>query len=403
MLDGRAIYGSNLGRKITANAEIAVNYFVVYDGPSAEQLGRLVRLLHVLGELRHAALFDGGDLREAGIALREMGQLWGDGIRYAELHSTDPQREEFEDTHFGKKFRKSEFYKRYGDHFYINFRDEWNQSRFQKLAELCNGDLSFRLGRSNFYAETFQKRIRDLRCVRIEGLQSYDDFMRRNIEYYFDRTTSLMKRFQSAQGAMRYINERRIAKGDEDRQEAGKMLGVGALIFGIFTAGASFRDYIFPNESFFVLFNNFMITNDINNYINYQFKFSYLISFLFFSAFFISIIPIYFLVKFIIRTFILSHIREIARSAAYYMILKQLNEKEKQTDNKEKIKAINERDNAISFSFRKRLLNWLVNYDYKLLENREDAAGEPIIPNTERNSANVASQNQSYATPIAKP
>lgn len=210
MLDGQAIYGSDLGRKSDAAEQIAVRYFVIYDGASAEQLGRLIRLLHVLGELRHAALFDSNGLRRAGINLREMGQLWGDGIRYAEHQSSDMSRRNFENIHFQEKFRKSKFYKKYGNEFYLNYRDEINQIRFQHLAELCNGDLSFRIGRSSFYAETFNKRIEDLRCVRIEGIQSYNDFMRRNIEYYFDRTTSILRRFQSAQSAMKYINERRI-------------------------------------------------------------------------------------------------------------------------------------------------------------------------------------------------
>lgn len=362
MLGGAAIYGSNLGRKSRDPAGIAadVHYFVVYDGPSAEQLGRLMRLLHVLGELRHAALFDSNDLRLAGIELRQMGQLWGDGIRYADHESKDDSRKTFEELNFCSTFCESPFYETYGDEFYIHYRDEFNQWRFRGLTELCHGDLSFRLGRSAFYADTFRKRVYDLRCVRIDGLQSYDDFMRRNVEYYFDRSESIARRFHSAQGAMRYINERRIAKGDEHRQKTGKLLGVVGIIFGIFTAGTSIRDYLFPMDSVLTLYTSFLNLCDNNKYnnctnihnnLNYDIIFSLIICILFLILFILSSFTLLLLSKSIHDRFISTHIKNIARKSVKFP--------PRSTIDKERTAN----DKPAQYTLWESFLNWWIGFD----------------------------------------
>jgi hypothetical protein len=69
MLNGSALYAAELGKwgepESMRQSVPPVRHLIVYNGSSAAQLGRLERRLHVLGELRHAALLDydnvGGD------------------------------------------------------------------------------------------------------------------------------------------------------------------------------------------------------------------------------------------------------------------------------------------------------------------------------------------------------
>jgi hypothetical protein len=69
MLDGRALFASSLGQ---GEPTAYQRYFVAYDGQSHAQLGRLIRRLHVFGEMRLAALIEYQDLSTASKQIRRI-------------------------------------------------------------------------------------------------------------------------------------------------------------------------------------------------------------------------------------------------------------------------------------------------------------------------------------------
>lgn len=213
MLDGVALYASSLGKarhsKETNKSEPAVEYLLIYGGHSAERAGRLIRLLHVLGEMRHAALFDFSDLRDASIQLRQLGQLWHPG-------DNDGYR-------FSKKNLNSNYYYRYN----------LNKLRFSAIGKLGSGDLSYRLQRSQFYADTFKSRVGDLRCKPIPPFQSYDAFMARNAYVHFDKFRSLSSRFRSAQNAMQYLETQNQTSKAENLNRIAVGASFIAILFGL--------------------------------------------------------------------------------------------------------------------------------------------------------------------------
>lgn len=225
MLSGIAVYASSLGKarglqnslqpdvnsSVQPSKELidpAVEYIIMYGGHSAERAGRLVRLLHVLGEMRHAALFDFSELREASIQLRQLGQLWHPG------------------DNDGHKFRRSKA------HMNSYYRYRLNKSRFTELGRLGSGDLSYRLQRSQFYADTFRARIEDLKCLPVPPFQSYDAFMFRNAYIHFEKFRSLSSRFKSTQAAMQYLETQNQTAKAEKFNTLAFWASIVAVIFG---------------------------------------------------------------------------------------------------------------------------------------------------------------------------
>jgi hypothetical protein len=217
---GDALYGANLGHLKESEASegsdsYAVDYFLIFHGDSSEQMGRLIRLLHVLGEQRHAALFDRKDLRCAGIVLRELANLWSVGIYLGD--SKNDQRRQVT--------LEKELY-------------------FKYLTQLCCGDLSYRLGRADFYSRSFRERINDLGCLRIPGFQRYDDFIRRNLYPHFERHTSIQRRYESTQGAMQYLDGKKNLLSDQERQGSIDALTAAAYFISLFAVLSLFNDLL---------------------------------------------------------------------------------------------------------------------------------------------------------------
>ena len=123
--------------------------FILYDGFKAEQLGRLIRRLHVAAELRMAALVDIEQLRRASDAVRDAGQ--------------------------------------------VSTLNELND-RYARIGNDCAGGLVYRINRSRYYAGVYRDRLQDLRIVRIEGWQPYDEFVQRTLYRDFEFVDQLGQR-----------------------------------------------------------------------------------------------------------------------------------------------------------------------------------------------------------------
>ncbi len=98
MLDGDAIYGSRLGSKYAfpkraLPTPTPVNYFIIYNGRSPNQLGRMVRRHHLLGELRIAALIDAETISRLGRSIRILAGLVLQRVNDGTRHLTLSKRE----------------------------------------------------------------------------------------------------------------------------------------------------------------------------------------------------------------------------------------------------------------------------------------------------------------------
>ncbi|MEJ0025476.1 MAG: DUF3422 family protein [Rhizomicrobium sp.] len=149
MLDGAAIFGTSLRQKPGAPTS-PLRYFIIYDGFKSEQLGRMIRRLHVVAELRMAALVDIDDMRKASGRIRAA----GDQSNLSELSPL-----------------------------------------YTSIGEMCTGGLLYRINQSRYYAQVYRERLQDLRLVRIEGWQPYDEFVRRTIYRDFDFIDRLGTRY----------------------------------------------------------------------------------------------------------------------------------------------------------------------------------------------------------------
>tara|TARA_R110001606_G_scaffold236772_1_gene384786 strand:- start:80 stop:1924 length:1845 start_codon:yes stop_codon:yes gene_type:complete len=150
MLDGLAVYGSSFGRWNEDNdKQNDVRYFIIYSGPSRNQLSRLVQRIHSCGENRILALADFEEIRRAAEALdRILGEL----DRLVKDKAVTP----------GKL---------------AELRQE-----SAKLSERFRAGLAHRIGRTAYYWTTLQRRTDTLRIKRVVGWQTYEEFIYRNLE-----------------------------------------------------------------------------------------------------------------------------------------------------------------------------------------------------------------------------
>ncbi|MEO1786594.1 MAG: DUF3422 family protein [Pseudomonadota bacterium] len=146
-LDGLAIFGSSFGHEQETDGTVAEsNYFMLYDGPSRNQLARLIRRIHFCGDNRLFALIDYRLVREAADRLRAI---------LRRLEDLNSRRE-----------TSAEQVK----HLTIQVEQETRKVR---------GGLRYRISRTAYYWSTLQDRITNLRTRRIVGWQTYDEFVAR--------------------------------------------------------------------------------------------------------------------------------------------------------------------------------------------------------------------------------
>jgi Protein of unknown function (DUF3422) len=175
MLGGQAIYACELAQWESNPPKLQPVFFlVVYDGDSAYQLGRLVRRLHVLGELRHTALLDYADTAETGKSVRDASReirlLTSKVNSLLEASSSDLAVS-------GDAKRAPSLYD-----------DCLNAvGELAKINAYCEGGLNYRVEQSRYYAAEFRSSLRDMKLVKINYYQTYEEFVSRYIFKLFDR------------------------------------------------------------------------------------------------------------------------------------------------------------------------------------------------------------------------
>lgn len=193
MLDGKALYAASLGEwgpQVTSPQPI--RHLLVYAGRSYSQLGRLVRRMQVLGELRHAAIMDydpdqpGGEkgLREASRAIRVLGGELTKATPFITTGKTErsagsPASESLDPAEGPSKDLG----------YFVN--------ELATISDAVGGGLTHRIEQSRYYAQQFQAEIDHLRQVRIGDWQPYDDFVQRYILHLFARIDRIGNRYEA--------------------------------------------------------------------------------------------------------------------------------------------------------------------------------------------------------------
>jgi hypothetical protein len=174
-LNGNVLYCAPLASNRLDQGESEcgiVKYLIVYGDIKGDQLGRLVRRLHILGELRYLALLDyklengEKDLKTVSNDLRHIGNKLDDYVKDNEKNPILPMKL-IED---------------------INLL-------LSKTSLISDGSLIYRISQSRYYANTFKEQIGDLRIEKIEGYQSYDQFIRRNVYQLFSKIDQIGQRY----------------------------------------------------------------------------------------------------------------------------------------------------------------------------------------------------------------
>ncbi|OLF74024.1 hypothetical protein AWH62_07720 [Maricaulis sp. W15] len=192
MLDGLALYGSAMGNRDAAGAPYGskeVRYFVVYAGPSRNQLGRLVRRIHLCGESRIQGGLDYETIREMDRRIQQLQtEIQGAG-------SDVPQAD------------RARFL-----------------SEFGEISNSVEIGLSKRIEKSLYYKENLEERMRELRVRAYEGWQPYTEFISRYVAPQFHSIASVKNAYDELEKSIRRL----IAQSTvvEMRDQAGAIEGV---------------------------------------------------------------------------------------------------------------------------------------------------------------------------------
>ncbi len=177
MLDGHFLYAAPLVHWGSGAAPQPIRYLLVGANTLPDQVGRLVRRLHVLGELRHTALLDydlgdpqAKDLKRASAVIRVLGQMLD---RETDRDADRPE------TQIQPSALKA-----------VN-------EALTGLNQFADGGITYRVEQSRYYASAFKERIGDLRVGRIEGYQPYDAFIRRNVFALFSKIDQIGRRYDA--------------------------------------------------------------------------------------------------------------------------------------------------------------------------------------------------------------
>lgn len=214
MQKGLAIYGSPMSsiyRQSDGKPPI-VPYFIIYAGVSRDQIGRIVRRIHVLDELRLAALFDRKEILNQSQSIRNLGNRIT-----SILHD------------FGSS-----------DRGIVEMREL--RSIILEYARIGSsvgaGGLIYRVSRSAYYVGALRERFSDLSAQPLTGWQSYERFVNRHYDQAFRSIANIGERYKN-------IGERIDRIVSLYQTDRGFSLAGMALMVALTALGASVLSAIF--------------------------------------------------------------------------------------------------------------------------------------------------------------
>ena len=182
MLDGAALYASELGRWGGKTEDLhPVRHMIIYAGNSSAQLGRLERRLHILGELRHAALLDYDNVGREGSAKNEPSEISSASRKIRDLGQELDNAIKSEGTRFEISIEQlNEFVK-----------------KLNVINSSCAGALLYRVEQSRYYAQSYRELVSHLRVTKVGEFQPYTEFVKRYFYHMFDRIDRVGKRYEN--------------------------------------------------------------------------------------------------------------------------------------------------------------------------------------------------------------
>lgn len=184
-------------------------YFVIGDGTSEMSLGRIVRRLHVLSELRCMSFVERHNICTLHDTLRMIGD---DLSELIDKMTGSMTKQEPPTLHVGGLDNVIDGYNNIGRGRYlpreaaVSERTECYvsiidvNSKYAKVPteyEKTNGGLLYRINRSKHYYDQFISRVNDLRVNRIKGFQPYDRFVERNYFQMYESMKSISERYMA--------------------------------------------------------------------------------------------------------------------------------------------------------------------------------------------------------------
>lgn len=186
MLNGNALYAAALGQWGEGVERIQpIRHLLIYAGTSSAQLGRLLRRMHILGELRHAALIDYQP--DPDLVAQDAGQEGNvrRGLRDASRAIAALSYELTRETH---EITESEV---------PIGRLQGFVSELASISQMVDGGLTYRVEQSRYYAREFKATIKHLRVTPVSDWQAYDDFVERYIMHRFARIDRIGNRYEA--------------------------------------------------------------------------------------------------------------------------------------------------------------------------------------------------------------
>ncbi|HEV2815604.1 MAG TPA: hypothetical protein VGW40_00060 [Allosphingosinicella sp.] len=187
LLEGKALYAAALGEWSEDDRIQPIRHLLVYAGASYAQLGRLLRRMHILGELRHAALIDyDPDSENEPLPPGQFATDEKKGLRDASRaiavlgHDLNARTHELTTETDSPIEKLQEFV-----------------SDLAAISQMVDGGLTYRVEQSRYYASEFLRTIKHLRVTRVSDWQAYDDFVERYILHLFARIDRIGNRYEA--------------------------------------------------------------------------------------------------------------------------------------------------------------------------------------------------------------
>lgn len=177
-LDGAALYGAAIANDDDDNSGRIGNYFVVTNDVNTNRVGRLIRRLNVLTDLRVLAFVDRRRVTGLGKRIRECGDALS-----TELDLLSQSKDNLRADKVNEIVR---MYNEIG-------RTRWKTD--PPADEIPHGGLVYRANRSKYYFDAFLSRLSDLSEEEIDGSQSYARYVIRNYKQPLESIKSVHERY----------------------------------------------------------------------------------------------------------------------------------------------------------------------------------------------------------------
>lgn len=215
-----------------------LRFFLIYDGTNDSSVGRIVRRINVLFELKMLAFVEKDEVSKAHQTLI----LLNDALSETLTDILDAAgfisfiKSILLDSNLKKVLSCLNNLNKWESKVFQNIK-QYNNNVEKILSQIenskCSGGLSYRINRSYHYYNALLARMEDMRIERIKGFQPYDRFVFRYFYHHMQQMNSIKERHEMLAGRV----ERALAIENAQRQKQISLIG---LVLAIFAAIITF-------------------------------------------------------------------------------------------------------------------------------------------------------------------